>query len=40
VLAYFRACGRLDRMQAFVAAFGQPVAAFEAEVLGDLRARE
>jgi hypothetical protein len=40
VLAYFRACGRLDRLQALVAAFGQPVAAFEAEVLGDLRARE
>lgn len=40
VLAYFHTCGRLDRMQAFVAAFGQPVAVFEAEVLGDLRARE
>jgi hypothetical protein len=37
VLVYFRACRTLDREQAFVATFGQPVAAFEAEVLGHLR---
>jgi len=40
VLAYFRACGRLDRARAFEAAFGQPIVAFEAEVLSRLRARE
>lgn len=40
VVAYFRACSRLDRAQAFAAAFGQPIAVFEAEVLDDLRARK
>ena len=37
VLDYFHACGTLDRKQAFEATFGQPVTAFEAEVLGHLR---
>jgi hypothetical protein len=37
VLDYFRACRRLERERAFVAAFGQPVAQFEAEVLSYLR---
>jgi hypothetical protein len=39
VLDYFRRCRELDRSSAFVATFGQSVHAFEAEVLGDLRAQ-
>jgi hypothetical protein len=37
VLGYFRACQRLERDRAFLATFGQPVPAFEAEVLDYLR---
>jgi hypothetical protein len=37
VLDYFHACRTLDRKQAFEATFGQPVAAFEVEVLAHLR---
>jgi hypothetical protein len=37
VLDYFRRCRTLDRERAFAQAFGQPVQAFEAEVLRYLR---
>jgi hypothetical protein len=37
VLDYFRQCRTLDRERAFSQAFGQPVQAFEAEVLRHLR---
>jgi hypothetical protein len=38
VLDYFRRCRTLDRERAFSITFGQPVPAFEAEVLRHLRA--
>jgi hypothetical protein len=37
VLDYFRRCRTLDRARAFAVAFGQPVEAFETEVLAYLR---
>jgi hypothetical protein len=40
VLDYFRRCRSLDRQRAFAAAFGQPVEAFEAEVLRYLKSLE